>query len=163
MAVNNGSRPGIMKKALCCCLLPVVALLLFARSTVAEKAPMSPKKLRSGSTHVLTGKVQAVYSRQEVKGDWTYTRYVAEIVVASVEKGKGPEKGKPTYVRYWKRKYRGLFPPPSIYGHSGLPSAGDEVRVFLAQRANDGYGHVNKDGGLDVLGPNGFQKLTKQN
>jgi hypothetical protein len=34
------------------------------------------------------------------------------------------------------------------------------VRVYLARGAYDGFGAGSQDGGFDVLGANGFEKLT---
>jgi hypothetical protein len=33
------------------------------------------------------------------------------------------------------------------------------VRIYLARNAYDGYTYENKDGGFNVLGVNGFEKL----
>ena len=140
--------------------LIVAALLLPAMPSRAEKAPESPARLLAKSTHVVTGKVQAIYSREVKTDEWIYTRFVAEILVDTVEKTEKtsaePKKGSVTYARYWKRKYRGLIPPPAAYGHYGIPKEGDHVKAFLVRGSNDGYGHVTTDGGFDVIGPNGF-------
>ncbi len=33
------------------------------------------------------------------------------------------------------------------------------VRVYLARSAYDGFGYGNKDGGFNVIAPNGFEKI----
>ena len=139
-------------------LVAASSLLPFLAAS-AEKAPRGPAKLRSDATHVVTGSVQAIYSRREQTKDWTYNRYVAELLVTRVEKGKDLKRGAVAYVRYWTREYRGLFSPDSTLGHSPLPKPGENVRVFAVRHADDGYGAVRKDGGLDALGPNGFERL----
>lgn len=142
-------------------VLAAVALLLSVVSSVfAEKAPLSPEELRSTATHVVTGQVTAIYSRNEDAGDWRYTKYVAEIRVGECEKGEGIKKGELIYVRYWHRSWIGKGEiPPSTVGHSGLPRSSDQVRVYAARNAYDGFTFDNKDGGLNVIGGNGFEVL----
>ena len=50
--------------------------------------------------------------------------------------------------------------PPSSPGHMGTPVEGDTVRVYLARNAYDGFTMDNTDGGFNVIGGNGFEKLT---
>jgi hypothetical protein len=140
--------------------LAVAAVL--AGIALGEKVDMSPKALRDTATHVVTGEVVAVYSRVETAGEWRYTRYVAEVKVATVEKGEGIAKGSLAYVRYWTRAWVGRRPmPPSTTGHRGLPEAGEKHRIYLARNAYDGFASAeeNSDGGLNVIGANGFEKL----
>ena len=49
--------------------------------------------------------VVGIYERTEVKGDWRYTRYVAEIRVTDTEKGEGIDESGMVYARYWKRRW----------------------------------------------------------
>ena len=94
-------------------------------------------------------------------GDWKYTRFVAEIRVDECEKGDGVKKGELVYVRYYRRAWVGAGEqPPSSSGHTGLPAAGDAVRVYLARNAYDGFTPDNTDGGFNVIGGNGFEKLA---
>src|SRR5262249_23177411 len=127
--------------------LALAALAALAGPSPGEKVPLSPRELRDTATHVVTGKVQAVYHRSEDAGDWRYTRYVAEVRVAECEKGPGLKKGDLVYARYWRRSWVGKGKmPPSTVGHRGLPSAGDGMRVYLSRSAYDGFGD-NSDGG----------------
>jgi hypothetical protein len=132
----------------------LAALLLAATPARAERAPRTPEQLWEAASHVVTGRVIAVYERKETREKWKYTWYVAEVRVTGVDKGAGIEPGSLVYLRYWRRSWRGLVPPTSTYGHRELPSAGDERR-FYAARATKG----DAAGGLDVVGPNGFQPL----
>lgn len=142
------------------CLMTGIATLGFAHPARAEKAPMSPEELLKKATHVVTGKVAAVYSRAAKDGDWQYTHYVAEVKVDACEKGDGIKKGEPVYVRYWRRSWAGEGRvPPSTAGHRGLPAEGAAVRVYLARNAYDGFGDGNTDGGFNVIGANGFEAL----
>jgi hypothetical protein len=141
-------------------LFAVVASAALATPLRAEKVEMSPEELRKTATHVITGQVTAVYERTEAAGDWKYTRYVAEIRVEECEKGDGVKKGDLVYARYWRRAWIGKGQvPPSTAGHRGLPSDGEPLRVYLARNAYDGFGFDNKDGGFNVIGANGFEKL----
>lgn len=142
--------------------LSVLALTCWAFSSIplkAEKVPMSPEELRKTATHIVTGQVVGVYERTETSGDWKYTKYVAEVRVGECEKGDGLSKGDPVYIRYWTRSWIGKGQiPPSTVGHRDLPGDGNLIRVYLSRNAYDGFGD-NKDGGFNVIGANGFEKL----
>ena len=144
------------------CFSVAMTLILFCLPTVhAEKIDMTPAQLRKTATHVIVGKVHAVYLRAETTRDWQYRRYVAEIEIKECEKGKGPVAGGIAYVRYWERRWRGKEPVTSTAGHRGLPSAGQTLRVYLARNAYDGFTLENKDGGFNVIGANGFEIIKK--
>jgi hypothetical protein len=141
-------------------LIALMALALMADAARAEKIDMTPEELFQTATHVVVGKVAAVYERTETAGDWRYIHYVAEIPVAECKKGEGLKKGDMVYARYWRRAWQGKDrPPPSTSGHRGLPRVGETVRVYLARNAYDGFSSGNKDGGFNVIGANGFEKL----
>lgn len=141
-------------------LLAVVTSFALTTPLRAEKVDMSSEELRKTATHVVTGQVTAVYERTETTDDWKYTKYVAEIRVEECEKGDGIEKGDLVYARYWRRAWIGNGQvPPSMSGHRGLPSDGESLRVYLARNAYDGFSFDNKDGGFNVIGANGFEKL----
>jgi hypothetical protein len=134
-----------------------VALAL-ASTAVAEKAPMTPEELLETSTHVVTGTVNAVYERTEIDGDWKYRHRVAEIKVAKCEKGDDIKADGLVYVRYWTRGWVGQGQmPPSTAGHRPSPDAGDQVRVYVAKNAYDGFTRDNNDGGFNVIGRDGFE------
>lgn len=140
----------------------VLALTCFAPLS-AEKVDMSAEKLQETATHVVVGKVQAVYRRVVKDEKWRTTHYVAEVAVADVEKGEGLEKGGLVYVRYWTREWIGAGEMPlGTNGHRGCPEEGDVCRVYLARNAYDGFGSENKDGGYNVIGANGFEDMTRK-
>jgi hypothetical protein len=86
---------------------------------------------------------------------------VAEVRVADCEKGTGIKKGDLLYARYWRRAWVGKNEmPPDTLGHRGLPRDGDFMRVYLARNAYDGFDPNNKDGGFNVIGANGFEKVN---
>jgi hypothetical protein len=104
--------------------------------------------------------VGSIYTKRVRDGNWRVTRYLAEIAVEEVEKGDGIAKGSLAYVRYWRREWAGPgMMPPSTSGHRGIPDEGARIRAYLARNADDGFGSVATDGGLDVLGANGFETL----
>ena len=141
-------------------LFAVVTSFVLASPLRAEKVSMSPEELLKTATHVITGQVTAIYQRTETAGDWKYTKYVAEIRIDKCEKGEGVKKGDLVYARYWQRAWIGKGQlPPSTTGHRGLPSDGESIRVYLARNAYDGFSFDNKDGGFNVIGANGIEKL----
>jgi hypothetical protein len=123
-------------------LLPLV----FLPSIWAAKAPSSKEQLEKIATHVVVGKVQAIYiySYKEREGipvlsGYEYDRKVAEVKIEKIEKGKIAESL--IYVRYWSRKWKGLgLPPPG--GH-------------------DGWSKGSQDGGYNVVYVNGIQPIKK--
>lgn len=135
-------------------------LVAAAAPANAEKVDLSPAELRSTATHVVTGQVVAIYQREERRGDWSYTRYLAELQVDQCEKGEGISPSQLVYLRYWHRKWTGDgSPPPSTTGHRGLPQEKQFVRVYLARNAYDGYNKDNRDGGFNVVFANGFEPV----
>jgi hypothetical protein len=123
-----------------------------------EKPDMSPEKLRELATHVVVGDVVQIWTREESKGFWDFTHYVAEIAVGEVEKGKGVQAGELLYARYWTKQWDGPGPPPAdTNGHRGLPKSGERARVYLARDGYDGFGTTN-DHGFNVIGANGFER-----
>lgn len=66
----------------------------------------------------------------------------------------------PLYVRYWQRQWDSGSPQPqSTSGHRNLPAEGRRYRFYLSSRGSDMSSRQNKNGGYNVLLPNGFEKL----
>lgn len=140
------------------CLLIVMAAVIGPSHAMApEKADLSPEMLLKTATHVVVGKVEQIWTRAESRGVWDWTHYVAEIRVQRVEKGEGLAADGLVYARYWTKKWNGFFgqQPPDTNGHRGLPAVGEQIRVYLARNAYDGFG-TTSDGGFNVIGANGF-------
>ena len=134
----------------------LLGMIARAAPSAAERPDLSPETLRKAATHVVVGKVAQVWTREESKHRFDFIRYVAEIAVEEVEKGEGLAPGQLVYARYWEKSWGGGGPPPDdAYGHRGLPSPGDRVRVHLACDAHDGF-EQTADHGFNVIGPNGF-------
>ena len=145
-----------------CLLLGLVSLMLWASVEIGEKVRMTAEENAEVATDIAVGTVTAIYTREQEIGDWHYVFHVAEIKVEKVEKGKGLSDKAPAYVRYWHRGWIGEGNvPPSTSGHRGLPGEGDQVRVYVARNAYDGFSFENKDGGFNVIGCDGFEVLKK--
>ncbi len=140
----------------------VMIALTTASLVRAEKINMSSSQLHMTATHVIEGQVLAIYQRTEQLENWKLTRLVAEVRVDRCDKGEGIQKGDLIYARYWHREWIGKGTiPPSTNGHRGLPNEKDKVRIYLARNAYDGFSFENKDGGFNVIGANGFEKLNE--
>jgi hypothetical protein len=126
----------------------------------AEKVDLDAAGLRATATHVVLAEVKAVYERTQREGDYRVTRRVAELKVEQVEKGEGLDASAPLYVRYWTQTWAGAGAmPPGAGGHRGLPKEGERLRIYLARNAYDGFSTTNHDGGFNVIGANGFERL----
>ena len=139
----------------------VAMVPLFSNSVHAEKRPLTKKELEVTATHIVIGKVQSIYSRKERKGNYEYTRYVAEVKIEKSEKGRGPEKL--IYVRFFTISWKGIGRmPPGPGGHYPRPIVGESYRFYLAQNAYDGFSKDgSKDGGFNAIYGNGIQPLKK--
>ena len=40
-----------------------------------------------------------------------------------------------------------------------LAKEGESLRIYLARNASDGFNRENKDGGFNVVFPNGFERI----
>lgn len=140
----------------------IASICLIPTHAWAEKAPLPPEALRKTATHVVKAEVVAIYTRTANEGGYRVTRHVAEIRVREVEKGDGIDPSAPLYVRYWTQRWSGIGQAPlGTAGHRGLPNAGDTLRIYLARNAYDGFTDKNSDGGFNVIGANGFEKLPE--
>jgi hypothetical protein len=130
----------------------VLAMLVIAADASAERAPEE----RSQATHVVVGKVEGVYVREE--GDTRH--YVVEIAVEKVEKGDNVKAGDTVYVRCY------LWTPDFYKGkklteaeerklgfrggaYDGIPKEGERVRAFAKFRG----------GKYDGVYPNWYEVL----
>lgn len=157
-ATTEPARSNVMRTPIC--LLTLLAVELVCGYSHAEKPPMSSADLLDTSTNVVIGRVLAIYQRTEMERGWKYIKYVAEIRVDHSEKGQGVPSDSLIYVRYWQKEWKGKgSPPPDESGHYPIPDKNNAVRVYLARNSYDGFTFENKDGGFNVIGANGFEKL----
>ena len=145
----------------------LILLSLFLFNFIwGAKAPSSKKELETLATHILVGKVQAVYSYKDREGirlvsGYEYDHKVAEVKVEKVEKGKISESL--VYVRYWSRTWKGIgLPPPGGQSYENQPKKDQTCRFYLARNAYDGWSRQgNNDGGYNVVYVNGIQPIDK--
>ena len=142
-----------------------VFIFCFASLLNAAKAPSSKQQLETIATHIVVGKVQAVYSHKEREGiplvsGYEYDHKVAEVKIEKVEKGKISESL--LYVRYWSRTWKGIgLPPPGGQSYENQPKKGQTCRFYLARNAYDGWSRKgNNDGGYNVVYVNGIQPIN---
>jgi hypothetical protein len=111
----------------------VLTALAVATIAYAERAPEE----RSQATHVVLGKVEGVYARDE--GDTRY--YLVEIAVEKAEKGDNVKPGETFYVRcyllipdYYKDKKLSAREQERVAlrgpGYDSVPKEGERVRVY---------------------------------
>ena len=145
----------------------LILLSLFLFNFIwGAKAPSSKQQLETIATHILVGKVQAVYSYKEREGiplvsGYEYDHKVAEVKIEKVEKGKISESL--VYVRYWSRTWKGVgLPPPGGQSYENQPKKGQACRFYLSRNAYDGLSRKgNNDGGYNVVYVNGIQPIDK--
>ena len=142
----------------------LILLSLFLFNFIwGAKAPSSKLELETIATHIVVGKVQAVYSYKEREGiplvsGYEYDHKVAEVKIAKVEKGKIFENL--VYVRYWSRAWKGIgLPPPGGQSYHPQPKKGDQCRFYLSKNSFDGWTDENQDGGYNVVYLNGVQPI----
>lgn len=142
--------------------LLLAAFMLHACSQArAEKRPLTKAELEETASHIVVGKVQAVYSFKERVKNYGYTRYVAEVKVDKQEKGEGPKDL--IYIRYFTIAWTGAGPrEPGPGGHWPRPEINKSYRFYLARNVYDGFSKSgNKDGGYNVIYGNGIQPVEK--
>ena len=81
---------------------------LFEIDLRGAKKPSSKEALEKIATHVIVGKVQAVYSYKEREGIPLVNGYEYEQKVTEVKLEKGKISESLVYVRYWSRNWKGI-------------------------------------------------------
>ncbi len=124
-------------------VLLVITAFIFIQGPLQAIEELAPEEFEAISSHIVVGKVQAVYSTTEKIEDWEHTDAVAEILVFNVEKG-AINVGDVLYAHYWNRKWIGKGDPPKLHSTRQVgASKGDVVRVYL-QRGKGRY-HVARN------------------
>ena len=134
--------------------MPLLPLAFFISGAVHAEVPLlSSDGLKTEATHIVVGKVRAVYSTTTKSKDWEDTNSVAELSVLNVEKGGLVTGSDVIYAHFWNKKWIGKGKPePHSGGHDGGHDGvkkGDVVRAHL----------VRKEGTYQVILPNGFASL----
>jgi hypothetical protein len=121
-------------------------------SSFAAVPSLRPEELKKNGSHIVLGRVEAVYSVEKSgRPDMADRHYVIELVVTAVEKGDGLNERQVVYGKCWKPSKR----PERWTGSQGqneVPEAGAEGRLYLKQ---------GKDGTFTLLVPNGWEATKK--
>jgi hypothetical protein len=153
-------------------LFPPVALAFVSVMLQAPVPPPAqadvpramPERQRSEATHIVRGWVHRVYTGEErtVAGK-TDTPCLVEVAVNKVDKGKGPSTDRPLYVRGWKSKIPQILFDRTITITVLAPPGGPttERQQTFKEEGYHGpvwvYFRANRDGGYDLLEPNGIE------
>ncbi len=115
-------------------LLQSVIIFAFCPLSQAEVPLLTPAELQEQSSHIIVGKVNAVYTFVSEDEEWRHTSSVAEVSVEEIKKGKGLADRKVIYVHFWNQRWigKGLVPPYS--GGHYCPAAGTKVTLFMEER-----------------------------
>ena len=130
----------------------------------AAKAPSSPEQLEKTATHIVVGKVQAVYSYKEREGipvlsGYEYDHKVAEVKIEKVEKGKIAESLVSSATGVATGRIGAPAPGRTIVRKP--TEKGEICRFYLAKNAYDGWSKGSQDGGYNVVYVNGIQPVKK--
>lgn len=140
----------------CFAALLVLSLIILNSTAVVHgerSAKAGDEYRKKVAEDIIVGKVQAVYSHVEVKKDWKWTRYIAEVKVEKVKRGTNLKKGQLAYVRYFSCQYVGKQNVrPDTGGFRITPKNSQTIETYLKKS--------KKDGGLDVV-RYGFKILEK--
>ena len=127
--------------------LSVLLLGLQARAGIdAGKTITTSDTLSGTASHVVLGRLEAFHAiaSEETKGPPGMSRYVAEITVAKVEKGRGVEPEGRVFVRFWSPwtkdeldHQRGLI--PSCGDRKIAPIPGEWLRIYFSMNENYEY------------------------
>lgn len=153
------SRPPLCG-ALGLCLAILTAASIGTQPAIAGKFPISPDALRNLATHIVAGKILAIYKREETDRMNARTYYVAEIRLEKIEKGAGLQPGQLVYARYFQSEWvgEGNPPPDAELRFVPTPRPKQRFRCYLVDNGYDGAGQ-NTDGGFNVIFAQGFERL----
>ena len=110
-----------MKRFLSATLLVVLSVAV--RPAQAEKV----HETRDRATYVVTGIVQAVYTR-DASG---CLNHLVEIKIEEIEKGTGLKRGDSLQVSCFQRKSAAGIPLPGPSGHKAPPQEGQRIKAFI--------------------------------
>jgi uncharacterized protein (TIGR03067 family) len=129
----------------------LLMMLVVSLPAHAEVPLRSKAQMQADATHIVVGKIQAIYSTTTQGDHWVDTKSAAQVAVQTVEKGDRIHAGDVVHALFWNRRWTGSGEPePYSRGHSE-PENGNLVRAYL----------VRKDGVYQVILPNGFEISPK--
>jgi len=132
---------------------------IFALGTVgvwAAIAPLSPEGLEKKASHVISGRVVEVTSKdrksevERALGIHVDRVFTIRLKVNSILKGTGMKAGDEIEVEAWQPVSR-IPPLPGPQGHGSIPKKGDAVTVYVAGKKGRAY---------KAILPNGITILT---
>jgi hypothetical protein len=111
--------------------------------------PLGKEELKQSATHIVVGEVKRVYTSEKAgdRAGFTDRVYAIEVAPSAIEKGEGLKEGRLIYARAWTPDKR-PFGWVGGQGQNIIPEAGKRVRMYLRE---------GKDGGLDLVEPNGVE------
>lgn len=130
----------------------LILLALATPTTRAEVPLRRPDEVRREATHIVVGKVRAVYRSVETGRDFERTRGVVELLIEEVEKGEGPKGGEVIYVRFWNDRWVGKGPVTPHSGGHHVPAVGSAVRAYVRR---------DREGSYEALLPNGLEAMRE--
>ena len=137
----------------CGCWLGGGVILVVSGVAWAAVPLLKEDELKSRATHIVVGEIRAVYTAQDArKADFADWKHCVEVMPSAVEKGAGLKEGRLVYARTWEPARR----PEQWTGHQGqnlTPRVGQRMRMYMAEA---------KDGGLDLLLPNGLEVVKEK-
>jgi hypothetical protein len=128
-------------------LCPAVLLAVFSAAW-AERPPQQ----RSEAKLVIVGTIKKITAKKsEWGGDGIVTNYTAEVVVGSVEKGKGAKVGQTIKVNWYHVTKTPSKPLPGAYGKSYPIKAKDRARFWLLGSPRAGWTIIYNSNGVETL------------
>ena len=128
----------------------LAALLSASTASALSALPVRPPSMLLQDASVA---IRAKVLRIDLQADTSrpgqvVTYAVAELEVVGVMKGIDLQPGDKIAVKYWWRKWLpGTAPMPGNDGHTGIPTEGETLQVYLSGTPS---------GGFQVMLPNGF-------
>ena len=126
------------------CLASLVSGILIAVAPLlhAAKAPLSQEELEKASSHIFSGAVLSVKTKdrksqvETAVGIHRDRIYTITLEVKMVSKGSGVEAGDEIVIEAW-RPIRRIPPLPGLQGHDSIPGKGDTVTVYATRKGDN--------------------------
>jgi hypothetical protein len=129
--------------------LAVLALAVTPMVGLAERPPQKP----ADADLVVVGLVHEIIPKEEKFGNnGILTRYLAQVKVTGVERGKGVKAGEGINVRWFRVTREPSKPIAGAFGHAYPIRAGNIVRFWLMKDGKD-WSVIYNSKGAEVLMP----------
>jgi hypothetical protein len=110
----------------------------------AAKAPLSPGELKKKASHIISGEVVDVTSKEQqsqIERAWGIHRdrvFTIKLKVKILSKGTGVKVDDDIEVEAWKPVSR-IPPLPGLQGYESIPKKGDTVTVYVEGKKGKAY------------------------